>query len=65
MDGLDSVFSGGVDFSRINPLGLVLMVIGIIIALLRVKKLSAGQSVILKLSGLLICAGGALLAIIT
>ena len=64
MTWFSHVFSGTVDFSRINPWGLVLMLIGIVLALLRIKKLSPRHALILKLAGLLICAGGALLAII-
>ena len=64
MNRIARVFSGAADFTRVNPWGLVLMAIGIVLALLRIQSLSARQAFIFKIAGLLVCAGGALLAII-
>ncbi len=64
MDWISKVFSGAVDWTRVNPVGLVLMAAGIVLALLRNPRLSSGQVLALRLSGLLVCAGGALLAIL-
>ena len=71
MDWLKNIFSGGVDASRVHPAGLLMMLCGIALAALGgtiAQKLypqaSGVPRVILKIAGLIICAGGAMLAIL-
>lgn len=70
MEWFHKVFSGAVDASRVNPAGLILMLLGVAIAALagriahRFKPDSQqGARNAVKVLGLLICAGGALAAI--
>lgn len=71
MQWLKNVFSGAADASRVNPAGLVLMAVGVALAALagRIARRFCEKSPdaarnLIKLIGMLICAGGALLAIL-
>lgn len=71
MDWLKNVFSGGIDASRVHPAGLLVMLLGIALAALggTIARKLYPQSpefprAILKIAGLIICAGGAMLAIL-
>lgn len=71
MQQLKSVFSGAVDASKVNPWGLMLMLLGVLAAALaqrlaakiRPESPEAARNAV-KLVGMLVCAGGALLAIL-
>lgn len=71
MTWLDRLFSGGVSIGRVNPWGLALMALGAALIVLA-RPLSAllshaePQKYLLpaKIAGLLVCAGGALIAIL-
>ena len=71
MAWLSSLFSGGLDVGRVNPWGLALMALGIVLVALA-RPLSSmlprtrppKYAVAVKLAGLVVCAGGALLAIL-
>lgn len=56
------VFTGGLDFSRVNPAGLIVMAVGAAICLFAGRRTENRN--VPKLIGLIICAGGALLAIL-
>ena len=62
---MNRIFSGGVDFARVNPWGIALMAIGVVIVILaeRIAK-KIGNKNLNKIIGMLICAGGAMLAIL-
>ncbi len=71
MEWLNRVFSASVDASRVNPIGLVLMLAAVLLAALsgRIARRarpqgSAACAAVIKLCALIICAGGALLAIL-
>ena len=66
---MNKIFTGGFDLSRVRPGGLILMAAGVLLAVLA-GKLAArsakkeGLTLLLKLVGFAICAGGALVAIL-
>lgn len=67
MGWLNSIFSGSMDISRINPFGLAVMVLALALAFLsgRISKKNPALSEnAIKIIALVICAGGALLAIL-
>ena len=71
MQWLNKVFSGAADASRVNPLGIALMLASVALVCLagriaRRLRPEAGEGAknVIKLIGMLICAGGALLAIL-
>lgn len=67
MDWLKNVFNEGVSLARVNPFGLVLMAIAVVVVLFAGKisaKLIRLSINTIKVIGLLICAGGAMLAIL-
>lgn len=71
VDGLKKVFSGSVDASRVNPAGLVLMLAAVLIVALseRIARRLRPQgsqtcASVIKIVALIICALGALLAIL-
>ena len=71
MQWLKQVFSGAADASRVNPLGIVLMLAAVAVVCLAEKiarrlrpEAGEGAKNAVKLIGLAICAGGALLAIL-
>ena len=71
MAWLSSLFSGGLDVGRVNPWGLALMALGIaLVALARPLSSMLSRTrppkyaVAVKLAGLFVCAGGALIAIL-
>ena len=63
---MDRIFTGSVDASRVNPLGIVLMALALLLAAL--SGVIAGKTPLskdtVKIMALVICAGGALLAIL-
>ena len=62
---MNRIFSGGVDFARVNPWGIALMAIGALTVILAGKIAEKiGSRNTNKVIGLLICAGGAMLAIL-
>ena len=62
---MNRIFSGSVDFARVNPWGIALMAIGALTAILagRIAR-RIGSKNGFKVIGLLLCAGGAMLAIL-
>ena len=71
MQWLRHVFSGAADASRVNPLGVLLMLAAVAIVCLAGKiahrlwpEAQEGAKNAVKLIGLVICAGGAMLAIL-
>ena len=59
-------FSGAADFSRVNPAGLIIMAIALALSFLAdpvSRKLKMHRGTV-KVISLIICAGGALLAIL-
>lgn len=71
MQWLKQVFSGAADASRVNPYGIVMMLCAVALVCLagRIAKRLRPEAVegtknALKLAGMVICAGGALLAIL-
>jgi hypothetical protein len=67
MELLNRIFSGSMDASRVNPGGLTVMLLAIVLVFLS-GWISKKQSVLsvnaIKIIALVICAGGALLAIL-
>ena len=62
---MNRIFSGGVDFARVNPWGIALMAIGVVTAILAGKIAEkVGSRNLNKVVGLCVCAGGAMLAIL-
>ena len=62
---MNRIFSGGVDFARVNPWGIALMALGAAIVIFAEKiARKIGSRNLNKIIGLLICAGGAMLAIL-
>ena len=63
---MDRIFTGAIDASRVNPLGLALMALALLLAAL--SGVIAGKTPLskgtVKIMALVICAGGALLAIL-
>lgn len=68
MEWLGKVFSAPADPSRVNPAGIALMAAALVLALLSGKISHASGTKLtqnaVKLIALVICAGGALLAIL-
>ena len=67
MNRLNSIFSGAMDVTRVNPLGLAVMALALGMIFLSgwiSKKQSALSANAIKIIALVICAGGALLAIL-
>ena len=67
MDWLNSIFSGSADASRVNPVGLAVMALALVVLFLSgwiSKKHPALSANAIKIISLIICAGGALLAIL-
>ena len=67
MDWLNGIFSGSMDASRVNPAGLLVMTLSVALAVLskRIsKRRPAFSENTIKIISLVICAGGALLAIL-
>lgn len=71
MDWLKRLFAGGMDASRANPVGLALMALAVLLVMLAGKIAGRlGNNApektknAIKITGLIICAGGALLAIL-
>lgn len=67
MDWLKSIFNENVSLARANPVGLAMMLAAVLIVIFAGKisaKLIRFSINTIKVIGLLICAGGALLAIL-
>lgn len=67
MELLNRIFSGSMDASRVNPGGLIVMVLALVLVFLSgwiSKKQGILSANAIKIIALVICAGGALLAIL-
>ncbi len=67
MELLNRIFSGSMDASRVNPIGLIVMFFALLLVFLSgwiSKKQSVLSTNAIKIIALVICAGGALLAIL-
>ena len=71
MDWMKGIFSGEMDAARVHPAGLILMLLALALVMLAERialKLNPGAlehtKNAIKITGLIICAGGALLAIL-
>ena len=63
---MDRIFTGAIDASRVNPRGLALMALALLLAALSgaiAGKIPLSKGTV-KIMALVICAGGALLAIL-
>ena len=67
MELLNRIFSGSMDASRVNPIGLIVIFFALLLVFLS-GWISKKQNVLsvnaIKIIALVICAGGALLAIL-
>ena len=67
MEMLNRIFSGSMNASRVNPIGLIVMFFALLLVFLSgwiSKKQSVLSANAIKIIALVICAGGALLAIL-
>ena len=64
---LNEVFSGGVSLSRVNPFGIVMMILAVVlIAAARpvAERMRKASVQTIKIAGLFLCAAGAAIAIL-